>query len=214
MPPTGTHSITGPAGNIELIIEAPRAKALPILLLMCHPHPLYDGSMHNKVVTTTCRAMQELGMSTCRFNFRGVGKSEGEYAKGHGEQADALAVAQWLQTQVPDMALWLGGFSFGGYVAYSIAEQLKPAQLLTIAPGITRFDLQQAPEPSMPWLVIQSDTDEVIDPKAIWSWLEQHQCAYTLMKLHGVSHFFHGQLIVLRQRLVQYYRGVAHDHTA
>jgi len=210
----GTHAIAGPVGNIELIIEAACTQSCPIVFLMCHPHPLYDGTMHNKVVTTTCRAMQEIGIMTCRFNFRGVGHSKGEYGEGSGEQADTLTVAQWLQSQAPDMTLWLGGFSFGGYVAYSIAEQLKPAQLLTIAPSITRFNLNHTPEPSMPWLVVQSDADEVITPKEIWPWLEQHQCPYTLMKLHDVSHFFHGQLITLRQRLIQYYRGVVHDHIA
>ena len=211
---SGQYNITGPAGTLELIIEAPRTQALPVLFLMCHPHPLYDGSMHNKVVTTTCRAMQELGLTTCRFNFRGVGNSEGEYGEGTGEQADALAVAQWLAAQAPEATLWLGGFSFGGYVAYSIAEQLGPAQLLTLAPGITRFDLSQTPEPSMPWLVVQSDADEVIEPDAVWQWLQTQTCSYTLIKLHGVSHFFHGQLIALRQRLIEYYRGAIHDHTA
>src|SRR5436189_4416294 len=91
--------------------------------VVCHPHPLYQGTMHNKVVTTIAKAWQEMGMSTLRFNFRGVGLSEGEYGHGEGEQEDLKAVLNWILEQFPNAKICLGGFSFGAFIAAKVAAE-------------------------------------------------------------------------------------------
>ena len=162
--------------------------------------------MDNKVVTTACRAMQLLGIPTVRFNFRGVGLSEGAFDQGVGEIDDTKAVLQWVKTACPGKQLWLGGFSFGGFVAYQTSHFADVKQLLTIAPGITRFKLNNADEPTVPWVIIQGDADEIIDPAAVKTWVEKHTVDYDLKMLPGVGHFFHGKLIELRELLIEIYK--------
>jgi alpha/beta superfamily hydrolase len=199
--------IQGPAGKLEAIIEAGSADtSYPVTFIMCHPHPLQQGTMHNKVVTTTCKAFQQLGVGTIRFNYRGVGLSEGNYGEGIGEIADLLAVVEWLKQQSPGHAIWLGGFSFGGYVAYSAANEIGAKQLLSIAPGVTRFPVLTKQEPAMPWVIIQGEADEIIEPEAVYSWASQHEAHYELIKLPEVGHFFHGRLVELRQLLIELYQ--------
>ncbi|NCX93936.1 MAG: alpha/beta hydrolase, partial [Gammaproteobacteria bacterium] len=141
--------IPGPCGNIEIAYQEGRGSKA---FVMCHPHPLFQGNMDNKVVTTTCKAFQELGLATVRFNYRGVGMSEGSYGEGIGEGEDLKAVADWIQQAWKPTELWLGGFSFGGYVAYRMANIIHAARLLTIGPAVVRLDFKPLPEPTMPWI--------------------------------------------------------------
>jgi alpha/beta superfamily hydrolase len=199
--------IEGRVGRLEAIVEASTADhSYPISFIMCHPHPLQEGTMHNKVVTTTCKAFQQLGVNTIRFNYRGVGQSEGSYGNGVGEIEDLLSIVSWVKAHYPDHAIWLGGFSFGAAVAYSAANEIGAKQLLNIAPGVSRFPELRKHEPSMPWLIIQGEADEVIEPKAVYEWAAQHQANYELIKLPEVGHFFHGRLVELKQMLMQIYQ--------
>src|SRR5262245_17371247 len=136
--------ITGQAGQIETIVSPPLPAAdqpKKIIAIICHPHPLYGGTMNNKVVTTIARALYDLHIWTVRFNFRGIGKSEGSYANGMGEIQDLTAVLAWVREHFPDYEIWLAGFSFGAYIATSVAAHEKEiAQLITIAPAVTHFD--------------------------------------------------------------------------
>ena len=117
--------LAGPAGAIEAAIDRPDPQhARAGTVIVCHPHPLHGGSMHNKVVVMVERSLRELGLNTLRFNFRGVGASEGEYDDGRGETLDLLAVAEWVARTRPGDALWLAGFSFGSYVALLAAQGL------------------------------------------------------------------------------------------
>jgi alpha/beta superfamily hydrolase len=183
--------------------------------IVCHPHPLYQGSMDNKVVTTTCKAWQELNISTLRFNFRGVGKSEGKYAMGEGEQEDLKAVMEWLQNQYPSFSFCLAGFSFGAYVSVSVAalNQYPLQFLLSIAPPVQHFDFSLNAStassdsdssntlPNCPWSVIQGDQDEVVPFELVKSWLTSIQKRKPDIKLNvmtGASHFFHGRLPELK----------------
>lgn len=197
-------TIPGPAGNIEIATEPSSNLQEKITFVMCHPHPLHQGTMDNKVVTMTCAAFKNLGLATVRFNYRGVGNSDGIYGEGLGETDDLLAVLDWLK-QVRLGPIWLGGFSFGGYVAYRAASRWPIAELLTIAPGVTRFPMQGLPEPRAPWLVVQGEADEVIAPQAVYDWLATLQAKYELIKLPGVGHFFHGQLVTLKALLIDHY---------
>ena len=133
--------LPGPAGAIELACALPDvANARAGAAIICHPHPLQGGTMHNKVVTIIERALLELGLATVRFNFRGVGKSEGMHDNGAGETDDVVAIAHWLRRVRPGDALWLGGFSFGSYVALRAAPRVEPAQMILVAPPVGRWD--------------------------------------------------------------------------
>lgn len=133
-------AIAGPAGRIEAAFDLAEADATPqpVLAIVCHPLPTEGGSMHNKVVTMTARALRESGIATLRFNFRGVGQSEGRFDDGRGELDDLRAVAAWARVEHPDKALWLAGFSFGAWVALRGAVELGAAALISIAPPVGR----------------------------------------------------------------------------
>src|SRR5690625_6487933 len=145
-------------------LEPDEARAVTAVL--CHPHPQHGGTMRNKVVTIMERSLRELGLRTLRFNFRGVGKSEGEFDDGAGELDDLLAVVDWVRRARPNDILWLGGFSFGGYIALKGAQSLPVAQLLTIAPPVERYGFADLQAPDCPWLCVQQDDDDVGSPPA------------------------------------------------
>lgn len=195
-----TFLFPGPVGDIEVLTTVPEHQPVASVII-CHPHPLYGGTMHNKVVSTLARAFQNLNLRTVRFNFRGVGKSAGVYDEGRGETADVIALAQWLQALFPQDALWLAGFSFGGFVAASAATQLPIARLISVAPQVSRFLSPKLPTVTCPWLIIQGEQDEVISPAEVYAWVETLQPPPQLIRLPGAGHFFHGQLLELRQCL-------------
>jgi alpha/beta superfamily hydrolase len=155
--------------------------------------------MHNKVVTMAARALREVGLDTVRFNFRGTGASAGSFDDGVGETGDLLTVAAWVRAQRPDHALWLAGFSFGAYVALRAAAELQPAFMLSIAPPVGRsWDFDTLVLPTCPWLVIQGDADEIVDPQAVRSWVEAMPAPPQLVRMPDTSHFFHRKLLDLR----------------
>ncbi len=194
--------LPGPAGAIELACALPVADiARAGVAIVCHPHPLQGGTMHNKVVTIVERALLELGLAVVRFNFRGVGKSEGVHDNGIGETDDVLAIATWLREVRPGDALWLGGFSFGAYVALRASGQLPLAQLILIAPPVGRWDFGAIAAPTCPWLIVQGDEDEVVDAKAVFAWAEALQPAPHLVRMPETGHFFHRRLMDLRGAL-------------
>jgi uncharacterized protein len=193
-------SIAGPAGPLQAIVEDPGGVG-PSYAVICHPHPLYGGTMDNKVVTTVARALQEAGMPTLRFNFRGVGASAGEFDHGVGETEDADAVASWGAARWPGRSLVIAGFSFGGYVALRLAQQRLPRCLITIAPAVQGFAASTA-VPHCPWLVVQGDADELVDPSMVIDWVNTLDPKPRLLVLPGVGHFFHGRLRELRDAVI------------
>jgi alpha/beta superfamily hydrolase len=201
---TATLTLAGPAGDLEMIVDGPEpdATARPLVAIVCHPLPTEGGTMHNKVVTMTARALRECGASTVRFNFRGVGASTGNFDDGNGEADDLRAVAAWVRQQRPDAQLWLAGFSFGAYVTLKVAATLRPGMLISIAPPAGRgWDFGAITPPECPWLVIQGEADEIVDPQAVYDWidgLKQLRQSPELVKMPDTSHFFHRRLIDLR----------------
>ena len=193
-------SIAGEAGALEAIVEDPGVQG-PSYGVICHPHPLYGGTMDNKVVTTVARALQETGIPTLRFNFRGVGASAGAFDQGVGETADADAVAAWGAERWAGRSLVIAGFSFGGYVALRLAQQRLPRCLITIAPAIQGFAASTA-VPHCPWLVVQGDADELVDPSRVIDWVNTLDPKPRLVVLPGVGHFFHGRLRELRDAVI------------
>ncbi len=149
--------------------------------------------MHNKVVHTLARFFARRGVPAVRFNFRGVGRSAGEYAEGDGEVQDAVAAVDWARTRWPGAALYLAGFSFGGMVAIRVTASRPPAALLTVAPAIRSIDPSFEP-PACPWLVVQGDADDVVAPVDVRAWAESLDPSPLLQSVPGVGHFFHGNL--------------------
>jgi len=150
--------------------------------------------MDNKVVTTVARALRDAGMPTLRFNFRGVGASAGAFDRGSGETADADAAASWGAQRWPGKSLVIAGFSFGGHVALQLALQRTTARLITVAPAIQGIDAAAARAPDCPWLIVQGDADDVVDPKSVSAWARSLSPAPLVVVLPGVGHFFHGHL--------------------
>lgn len=197
--------LAGPAGQLEMLCDTAEHAPNNIAAIVCHPHPLFGGTMQNKVVTTLVKAYRELGLKyIIRFNFRGVGQSSGTYAEGIGEQLDLQVIVDWVRQYTP--TIWLAGFSFGSYVAASAAGKINCQHLTCVAPPVERFDFTAIANFTCPWLVVQGEQDEVVAPAAVFQWLAKLTHQPTIIRLPEASHFFHGQLINLRTELTQQLR--------
>jgi hypothetical protein len=194
-----SFALTGPAGKLEAItnVAAP-AEARAGVAVICHPNPVQGGTMHNKVVTMVERSLRESGLDTVRFNFRGTGASAGSYDEGNGEGEDLAAVAAWVRRMRPGDALWLAGFSFGSYVTIRNAVRLQAAALVSIAPPAGRFALGGIQVPECPWLIVQGEADEVVEPQAVFEWIAGLPVRPELVRMPETGHFFHRRLMDLR----------------
>ncbi len=194
--------VTGPAGQIETLLESPADGECRGLAIICHPHPLHGGAMTNKVTHTLARVACDLGLAAMRFNFRGVGASEGEHDDGVGEIDDAAAVLTSSSSRFPGVRLF-AGFSFGGAVAIELARREQPDCLITIAPAVTKIRRDRDWQaPACPWLIVQGDADELVAIDDTVAFVDGLPPGPELTVLPGVGHFFHGQLVDLRERLV------------
>jgi alpha/beta superfamily hydrolase len=200
--------LQGPTGKLETITDiAEPAAARRGVAVICHPNPAQGGTMHNKVVTMAERALRESGLDTVRFNFRGTGNSPGEYDNGNGEGDDLAAVVAWVRRVRPDDVLWLAGFSFGSYVTISRAVELQAAALISIAPPVGRWEFQQLQPPTCPWLIVQGEADEVVEPQAVFDWIDALAKKPELVRMPDTSHFFHRRLMDLRGAIKHAVRG-------
>lgn len=193
---TEKRLIAGLAGMIECAIDGPPAgQALRGVVVICHPNPTQGGTLDNKVVQTLARAFVQLGYRAVRFNFRGIGASEGGWDEGRGEVDDALAVIDAFRDA--DLPLALAGFSFGGYVASRAAQRLPPEapaeRLVLVGPATSRFDTAPVPADT---LVIHGETDDVVPLASVLDWARPQSLPVTVVP--GVGHFFHGKLPLLK----------------
>lgn len=194
--------LAGPAGRLQAVLELPALfQAQTATALICHPHPPEGGSMSNKVVSTLAKAFVDSGYAALRFNFRGVGESEGTYDGGPGELADTLAVAGWLKAQRPQAPIALAGFSFGAWLALLAAEQVSPKLMVSIAPPVGFRDFAAVPPPGCPWLAVQGLDDEIVSADRVLAWLQAQQPEPEIIAMPATSHFFHGKLVSLRQHV-------------
>lgn len=207
--------IAGPVGKLEALLEEPEGPRPASFGVVCHPHPLHGGTLDNKVVHTLARALHEFSVPTVRFNYRGVGASEGTYADGMGETEDALAAIEWGRQRWPAADPWLLGFSFGGGVAIRAGARAGASLLVTVAPSLDRETAAASAEgPSCPWLIVQGDADDVIDARSVLEWASRLSLAreaaalpaLTVHVLHGAGHFFHGRLLELREAVASFIR--------
>jgi alpha/beta superfamily hydrolase len=200
-------TVAGPAGALETRLEFPEVDAAPAVFgVVCHPHPLYGGTMDNKVTHVIARSMVECGAPAFRFNFRGVGASAGQFDNGRGETEDLAAVVAEGRRRFPSAALWLGGFSFGAFVALRAAERLAPVKLVAVAPPVARFELADVAHPDCEWMLAQGDADDVVPPDAVLAWAAQQPRKPRLHVLQGAGHFFHGKLHELKPLILDFLR--------
>lgn len=193
--------ISGAAGAIEAVMEF-TAETPEFIGLVCHPHPLYGGTMDNKVVTSLCREVRDAGGVALRFNFRGVGGSEGSHGGGLTETEDLLAVHAWLMHRWPGLPLWLAGFSFGSFVAARGAFALQAngtpvSHLLLVAPPVHHYDFDAITDVGCPVTVALGDEDEVVPVDDMLRWAGSTVLAPDLVRFPATGHFFHGQLVAL-----------------
>jgi uncharacterized protein len=203
-PPATAQLLPGPAGQIETLLELPGAGLPRGVAVICHPHPLFGGTLQNKVVYTLARAALALQFAALRFNFRGVGQSTGVHDGGNGETGDALAVVARARQQWPDLPLLLAGFSFGGAVAIRAAAAINPALLVTVAPAVDRVELSGLSAIRCPWLFVIGEADDEVDPARVRQWAALHAPAALIVGLPGVGHYFHGVLSQLQAAVVDF----------
>lgn len=174
------------------------------IVVLCHPHPVHGGTMDNKVVTTLMRTYRDLGIHVLRFNFRGVGKSEGEFDQGVGEVRDVIAAVRYVQALFPTKKLLLAGFSFGSAMAAQASHQLVDvAHLTLVAPPVERYSYEQDGKFGMPVVVIQGDKDERVLAQGVYAWQGLLQSPTTLIRYPEATHFFHGFLTKLKDDLTR-----------
>ncbi len=200
--------ISGPTGKLETELGKPSSNPRGIGVI-AHPHPLHGGTMDNKVVQTVFSTLLELDFITVKFNFRGVGQSEGAFRHGAGETEDVIAVAQAVRdqfsNQFTDLPLLLAGFSFGGAVQLLAAKELAPAYLILIAPSVTKLNAPAVPETTQCALIIQGDKDDIVLPEEVFAWAEP--ASQPVVVIPGAEHFFHGKLMILRRLILKYFSG-------
>ena len=194
---TTRQLIAGPAGDIECAIDMPTATPRGTIVV-CHPHPQQGGTMDNKVVQTIARAALAVGWRSVRFNFRGIGASQGAWADGIGEIDDALAVIAAFR----EPSFMLGGFSFGAYVASHAASRLpegeRPQRMVLVGPSTQKQPMATVPANT---LVVHGEVDDVVPLSATFDWARPQ--SLPVVVLPGVGHFFHGQLGLLKNVIVQ-----------
>jgi len=202
---TRKTSFAGPAGAIEIALDAPAGASRGVAVI-AHPHPQFGGTLDNKVVQTLARAFTQCGWTAVRFNFRGVGASEGAWDEGRGEIDDMLAV---VQHAAPGGALALAGFSFGGFVTSQVFARLHPARaidaLVLVAPAASRFSVAAIPEAAHgQTLVVHGEQDDTVPLQAVMDWARPQLLPVTVVP--GGGHFFHGQLPLLKTLVARHLR--------
>jgi len=193
----------GPAGHLEGILKFDPKFGSPKLAVVCHPHPLYHGTMHNKVVYAVASALFEAGCIVLRFNFRGVGLSEGRHDNGRGEIEDTLAAIRFLKERYPALSCLVAGFSFGAWMALEAARR-DPLliSVILVAPPLTYFDSTILADLATSKLFLQGTDDEICNLETLQSLFPSFAGPKDLVLLRGAGHFFNGQLTELKAEIL------------
>jgi alpha/beta superfamily hydrolase len=203
---TQRFQLDGPSGSIEALRDEPLEGAPRGVAVLAHPHPLFGGTMDNKVVQTMARAFVQCGWTAVRFNFRGVGASTGQHDEGRGEVDDMLAV---VQAAAPAQPLALAGFSFGSYVTSKVLETLWPLRaidkVVMVGTAASRFRVASLPpEAHERTLVLHGEHDDTVPLSAVLDWARPQALPVTVVP--GGEHFFHGQLPLLKSLVARHLR--------
>jgi alpha/beta superfamily hydrolase len=195
---------SGPAGPLEGALQEREGNGHDLAALVCHPHPLYGGTMHNKVVHRVASTLHDLGADVLRFNFRGVGKSAGSFDQGEGELEDARAAMGWLRERYPGARLWAAGFSFGSWVAARLAASEGGIErMILVAPTVREAGYQVLHGSPVPKLVIQGTRDDLCPPQALEPEFARWAEPKELILIPGATHFFDRQLGDLARALTE-----------
>ncbi|HET9994299.1 MAG TPA: alpha/beta fold hydrolase [Candidatus Acidoferrum sp.] len=188
--------LDGPAGRLEAILWTPSSAARPPLAaVVCHPHPLFGGTMHNKVVYNTAKALDALGIPVLRFNFRGAGLSAGEHDRGRGEKEDVRAVLDFLATEFPGVPVLLAGFSFGASVGLRVGcERPRVSHLIGLGIPVNNTDFSFLRECAKPKLFVHGSNDEFGAIEKVRALIPSIPGENHLVVVEGVDHFFAGKL--------------------
>jgi hypothetical protein len=208
---TRVREIPGPVGRLEALLEEPppqgginpeglvergRADGVRAAVVLAHPHPQYGGTMHTKVVYQAAKALTRIGCAVLRFNFRGVGTSEGSWDDGRGELDDFRAGVAFMQTRYPNVRLWSAGMSFGAWVALTVGtEDERVSTLVGIAPPVTRFDFEKVRTSDKPKFFIQGERDELCPLKDMQEFYARAHDPKELVVIDAADHLFDGKVL-------------------
>ncbi len=205
--PNEKSLIQGAAGAIEIAAHLPTTFTPRAVAVVAHPHPLFGGSMDNKVATTLARAMVDAGAATYRFNFRGVGKTESAHDDGRGETDDMLAVIAHAQRVHPMLPLWLAGFSFGGAVTLAASEKISADEMVLIAPAFQRMSHwpnTTGGNPPVSTLLIHGEKDDTVPVHDSFNWARSRDIAVCVIP--DADHFFHLRLHIIKRLTLRHLR--------
>jgi alpha/beta superfamily hydrolase len=194
--------IEGPAGPLEALLQELEAHEPQFIAVVCHPHPLGGGTLHNKVVHRVAATLFGRGVAVLRFNFRGVGKSAGTHDRGAGELDDARAALEWMRNRHPRARAWLAGFSFGSWIAARLAAARPQVErVILVAPPLRTSSFETMHTAKNDKIVIQGTADDICPPELLERdfplWAEPKR----LMWVEGASHFFDRKLAELSEAL-------------
>ena len=197
--------LDGDAGKMQCLLDLPDDAPRGIALV-AHPHPLYGGTMENKVAQTLARTFVTLGYAVARFNFRGVGESEGVYDDGKGEVDDMAIMYEHMRARYPDLPVTLAGFSFGTFVQAQFAQRLaaegQPAErLVLVGTAAGKWPMPQVPEDT---ILIHGELDDTITLKEVFDWARPLDLPVTVIT--GADHFFHRKLGHIKNLVIQLWR--------
>ena len=204
------REIPGPAGSLEALLDEPaaargvnpeglvesgRSDGLRAAVVFAHPHPEYGGTMHTKVVYQTAKALARIGCSVLRFNFRGAGRSAGNFDEGHGERDDFRAALDFMRERYPGAPLWAGGMSFGSWVGLTVgAADPRIQALIGIAMPINRYDFTAVAESDTPKFFIHGERDEICPLKQVREFYARARDPKELVVIDGADHLFDGKV--------------------
>ena len=203
-------NIPTPQGFLEGILKPEEEDSQPLYTgIICHPHPLYGGTMHNKVVFKTAQTLQALNIPVLRFNFRGVGRSTGTYDEGRGEMDDVRYALEFLSRRYPGTPSIIGGLSFGAYVALRVASADDRAQaMIGISLPAHWFESNPLQESHKPKLIIHGTADEIAPYEPVAEWFEQLSAPKRMAAIEGADHFFQGRIAEVQAFIADFVRSL------
>lgn len=201
-----SKTLSGPAGRLEALWEEPSGARTDLAGLVCHPHPLYGGTLHNKVVHHISLALQERGLPVLRFNFRGAGKSEGKHDRGRGEGDDVRAALDWIASERPKAGIVLAGFSFGAWVGLRVGCQDERVHtLIGVGLPVDSSELDYLAGCAKPKLLVQGSRDQYGSKQNLERALNGAAGPKELLWIEDADHFFVGHLVELRRTIVDHF---------
>lgn len=196
--------LTGPAGPLEAILELPAddrgGRQLRAAVVFAHPHPQYGGTMHTKAVYQGAKGLARIGCAVLRFNFRGVGRSAGEFDQGDGEMADFRSALDYMAARYPEPRVWSAGFSFGAWVALEVgAADPRVSALIGIAPPVAtsgsgmHYEFPETLASTKAKFFVQGEADEICPLEALWQFYGRLEEPKEMVVIDGADHLFEGR---------------------